>query len=177
MISRFLTGDMCHAEFHPLGKAALSMRLDDTYLISEVLQKELLPWFKKIRFERQGKEESSRCWLWEQDSRWAAQSPAFLQAGRSPEWLGLTSELILLWAGLLIVLPAWIFLAPYDPTFYFTPSSKRYLISRISISPAERRTALQRQNFLSRDSQLKLIDLHWGFLEGYVYLFAELRMW
>lgn len=53
---------------------------------------------KRIRLERQGKEESSNSWLWEQIPRWAAQSPAFLQAGQSLVWLGLTSELILLWA-------------------------------------------------------------------------------
>lgn len=39
MISRFLTDDMCHAKFYPLGKTALSTRLDDTNLLSEVFFK------------------------------------------------------------------------------------------------------------------------------------------
>lgn len=53
---------------------------------------------KGIRLERQGREESSISWLWEQVSRQAAQSPACLEAGQSLAWLGLTSEFILLWA-------------------------------------------------------------------------------
>lgn len=103
-------------------KAALRTRLDDTHLISEVLQKELLPWYKESDLRDK---ERKRAPIPGSENRF----PGGLHSHQP--FSGLDKALCgLVWPQswpcfeqrLLRVLLTWIFLAPYDPTYYFTPS-------------------------------------------------------